>query len=392
MTGNPVIEKLGRRLRLGVVGGGPGSAIGEVHRTAARLDDRYEVVGGVLSSDPERSRAAGRALGWAPERAYGDVDAMIAGETRRADGVDVVAIMTPNDSHYRLACRWLDAGRDVVCDKPLTTRLDDARDLVARVRASGLVFCTTYNYSAYPMVRQARAMVANGEIGELRLAQVEYVQGHLALRPDHDRPAYWRYHPAQAGPSTILGDIGTHAWHLLHAVTGAEPEAIAADVGPVAPGRGFDDTAGALLRYANGARGVLWITQTAAGAEHGLRFRVHGDRGGLEWRQEAPTWLTHMRLGEPRRTFSRGGPGLEPAAERASRIAIGHPEGFHEAFANLYTDVAEAVAARLTGTAADPLALDFPTVEDGARGMAFIAAAKASADAGGAWTACALER
>ena len=390
MTGNPVIEKLGRRLRLGVMGGAPGSVIGEVHRTAARLDDRYEVVGGVLSSNPERSRAAGRALGWAPERAYGDVDEMLAAETSRPDGVDVVAIMTPNDSHYPLACRWLDAGCDVICDKPLTTRLDDARDLVRRVRASGLVFCTTYNYSAYPMVRQARAMVADGELGELRLAQVEYIQPQLAVRPDLEEPDYWRFQAERSGPSAILGDIGTHAYHLLHSVTGAEPRSLSADVGPVVPGRRFDDTAGVLLRYANGARGILWVTQAAAGAEHGLRFRIHGAEGGLEWQQEDPTWLAHMRLENTRVMLSRQGPGLKPAAERASRINIGHPEGFHEAFANLYSDVAEAVAARLTGTAADPLALDFPTVEDGARGLAFVTAAKASADAGGAWTDCTL--
>ena len=390
MTGNPVIEKLGRRLRLGVIGGGPGSVIGEVHRTAARLDDRFEVVGGVLSSNAERSRAAGRALGWPRERAYGDVDEMHKAEAARPDGVDVVAIMTPNDSHYPLACRWLEAGRDIICDKPLTTSLEDARDLVARVRASGLVFCTTYNYSAYPMVRQARAMVADGEIGALRLAQVEYLQPQLAARPDLDDPEYWRFHASRSGPSAILADIGTHAWHLLHSVTRAEPQAVCAEVGPVMPGRKFDDTAAALIRYAGGARGVLWVTQAAAGAEHGLRFRIHGAEGGLEWDQEDPTWLTHMRLGEPRRMLSRRGPGLKPAAERASRIAIGHPEGFLEAFANLYSDVAEAVAARITGTPADPLALDFPTVEDGARGMAFIAAAKASAEAGGAWTDCTL--
>ena len=390
MTGNPVIEKLGRRLRLGVIGGGPGSVIGEVHRTAARFDDRYEVVGGVLSSNPERSRAAGRALGWARERAYGDVDEMLAAETARPDGVDVVAIMTPNDSHYPLACRWLDVGRDVICDKPLTTNLDDARDLVARVRASGLVFCTTYNYSAYPMVRQARAMVADGEIGHLRLAQVEYIQPQLAMRPDLEDPDYWRFHAGRSGPSAILGDIGTHAWQLLHSVTGAEPQAVCAEVGPVVPERRFDDTAGVLLRYANGARGILWVTQAAAGAEHGLKFRIHGAEGGLEWIQDDPSWLVHMRLGQPRRMLSRGGPGLKPAAERASRIAIGHPEGTHQAFANLYSDVAEAVVARLTGTPADPLALDFPTVEDGARGIAFVIAAKASAEAGGVWTDCTL--
>ena len=233
-------------------------------------------------------------------------------------------------------------------------------------------------------------MVGDGELGELRLAQVEYIQPQLAVRPDLDDPDYWRFIAERSGPSAILGDIGTHAWHLLHSVTRMEPQSVSADVGKVVPGRRFDDTAGVLLRYANGARGVLWVTQAAAGAEHGLKFRIHGADGGLEWHQEDPSWLTHMRLGEPRRMLSRGGPGLKPAAERASRIAIGHPEGTHQAFANLYSDVAEAVAARLTGTRADPLALDFPTVEDGARGLAFITAAKASAEAGGAWTDCRL--
>jgi len=389
MSENPVIAKLGRRLRLGVMGGGPGSFIGEIHRTAARLDDRYEVVGGVLSSNPEKSRAAGAALGWAADRAYGDVEEMVAAESARDDGVDGVSIMTRNAQHYPLACRWLEAGRDVICDKPLTTDVDDARDLVRRVRDSGLVFCTTYNYAAYPMVRQARAMVADGDIGEIRLVQVQYIQGHLATRPERDNPDYWRFGD-RAGPSLILGDIGSHAYHMLHAVTGMEPVQLAADVGPVVPGRNVDDTAGALLRYANGARGMLWVTQTAAGAEHGLKFRVHGDTGGLEWHQEDPNWLKHMRLGAPPQMFSRQGAGLKPAALRAGRIVQGHPEGYQEAFARLYDDVAEAVTARLTGTPANPLALDFPTVEDGARGVAFIAAAKASSEGGGSWVDCGL--
>ena len=300
MTANPVIEKLGRRLRLGVLGGGPGSVIGEVHRTAARLDDRYEVVGGVLSSNPERSCAAGRALGWAPERAYGDVDEMLGAETARPDGVDVVAIMTPNDSHYPLACRWLDAGRDVICDKPLTTNLDEARDLVRRVRASGLVFCTTYNYSAYPMVRQARAMVADGEIGDLRLAQVEYIQPQLADASRPRRPRLLALTIAEA-----LGAVGDPRRHRHPCLAPAciRSPANGATVGlartsvAVIPGRRFDDTAGGAASATRTARsGMLWVTQAAAGAEHGLRFRIHGADGGLEWHQEDPTWLTHMRL------------------------------------------------------------------------------------------------
>ena len=371
-----------------MLGGGPGSIIGEVHRTAARLDDRYEVVGGVLSSNPERSRAAGRALGWAPERAYGDVGAMLAAETARSDGVDVVAIMTPNESHYPLACRWLDAGRDVICDKPLTTRLEDARDLVARVRASGLVFCTTYNYSAYPMVRQARAMVADGDLGELRLAQIEYIQPQLAVRPDLENPDYWRFDAARSGPSAILADIGTHAWHLLHAVTGAEPREVCADVGPVVPGRQFDDTAGVLLRYANGARGMLWVTQAAAGAEHGLKFRVHGAEGGLEWRQEEPTWLTHLRLGQ-------AAPEAEPrgAGAQAGRGA-GVPH-CHRPPGRLSRGVREPLLRRRgggrrapCGHAGRPPLPRLPDRRGRRAGHGVHRRRKASSEAGGAWTDC----
>ena len=385
-----VIAALGRRLRLGVVGGGPGSFIGVIHRSAARLDDCYEVVAAVLSSDPERARGAARQLGFDDSRAYGSLDEMLEREAARPDGIDVLAVMTPNDSHYALARAGLERGLDVICDKPLTTSLEDALDLVARARASGRVFCVTYNYTGYPMVRQARAMVRAGELGEIRMVQVNYVQGNLAelTAADTGAATNWRMEPEKTGESLVLGDIGCHAQHLASYVTGQQLAEVAADVAAVVPGRRADDYAGILLRFENGARGVLWATQAAAGAEHGLHIRAFGAKGGLEWHQEQPNELHFAPLGKPRQLLSRAGPGLHPAAERAIRVSIGHPEGFHEAFANLYADAAEAIAARLSGQPADPLALDFPTVEDGARGMKFIAAAAQSSRAGGVWTDC----
>src|SRR6056297_119382 len=247
METNPVIELLGRRLRLAVIGGGPGSFIGAMHRTAARLDDRYELVAGVLSSDPERSRAAATSLGITPERAYADAETLFSGEMQREDGADVVAIMTPNDSHHRYALGALRCGFDVICDKPMTNTLTEAADVVAAVEDTRLVFCLTHNYTGYPMVRQARAMVENGLLGEIRLVQVEYVQGGKAAErdPDPDGPLPWRYDPVRGGPSLVMGDIGTHAHNLARFVTGLEVSAVAADIGHIVPNRLVDDYAGA---------------------------------------------------------------------------------------------------------------------------------------------------
>jgi predicted dehydrogenase len=382
---NTTIARLGRRLRLGVVGGGPGSFIGAVHRTAARLDDHYEVVAAVMSRNPERSRAAARAIGIAEERAYGDHLELLTREAERADGIDVLAIMTPNRSHHPVARDALARGLDVICDKPLTTTLEDALDLVRRVRESGLVFCTTYNYTGYPMVRHARAMVRSGALGAIRQLHVEYIQGHLAAATDADR-ANWRFEAAEGGAALVLGDIGTHAHHLAAFVTGLELCEVAAEVGSAVPGRTVADYAHLLLRFEQGARGSMWVTNSAAGAEHGLHIRVFGEKGGLEWHQEEPNRLLYRPLGGFAQVLTRGRPGLSPEAERATRIVLGHPEGFHEAFANLYADAAEAIVARRTGSRPDPLALDFPTVEDGARGVKFVTAAMASQRAGGRWT------
>ncbi len=380
------IEKLGRRLRLGVIGGGPGSFIGTVHRAASRLDDNFEIVASVLSSNPERSRQAGRKIGIAADRAYGSAEEMFAAEAKRPDGMEVVAIMTPNGSHHALCREAIERGLDIFCDKPLTTSLADAEDLVRRVRASDIVFCHTFNYTGYPMVRQARAMVRDGDLGEIRQVHVEYVQGHAAaLTPSESGGAKgWRDDPAETGPSFILGEIGSHSHHMLSFVTGQRVDAVMAQLRSVVPGRSAQDYAGVLLRLSGGAPGILYVTQAAAGAVHGLHFRVFGSKGGLEWHQETPNQLLFSRLGQPALTFERGGPGLKPEAERATRIAIGHPEGYQEAFATLYSDAAEAMIARRLGEKPDALALDFPTVLDGALTMKFIDACVVSSDKG-AW-------
>ena len=388
MDTNPVIEMLGRRLRLAVVGGGPGSFIGSMHRTAARLDDRYEIVAGALSSNPDRSATAAIALGIAPDRAYPTADSLFEAEAGRDDGADVVAIMTPNDSHHSYAIRALRHGFDVICDKPITNTLAEAVDVLATVEDSGLVFCVTHNYTGYPMVRQARAMVADGSLGAIQLVQVEYVQGGKAGErdPDPDGPLPWRYDPVRGGPSLVLGDIGTHAHNLVRFVTGLEVAELAAEVGHIVQNRLVDDYAGALLRFDNGARGSFWVTQAAAGVENCLRLRVSGTKGTLEWMQEMPTQLAFKPLGAPAEIRTPNGPGTLPLAARASRIVAGHPEGFHEGFANIYSDAAEAIAARRAGRDPDPLALVFPNAIDGVRGVAFVEAAITSSANDGAWT------
>jgi predicted dehydrogenase len=307
--------------------------------------------------------------------------------------MEVVAIMTPNDSHYPLAVKAIGRSLDIICDKPLTTKLDDALDLVRRVRAAGIVFCQTFNYTGFPMVRQARAMVRDGDIGEVRLVNVEYVQGHNAAPTRGEQggaAANWHFQPERVGPSLIMGDIGSHAHHMASFVTGQRFARVMADIGSVVPGRNAHDYADILFRLDNGAPGVMWVTQAGAGAIHGLYFRVFGEKGGLEWFQEEPNQLHHSRLAMPALTYERGGPGLKPEALRSQRIGIGHPEGYQEAFAVLYADAAEAIVARKLGKKPDRLALDFPTVEDGAYTMKFIAAALESS-AKGSWVDCGLE-
>ncbi len=389
MTIDPVRSMLGRRLRLGIIGGGPGSFIGGMHRRAARRDDRFEIVAGVLSSDPARSKEAALGLGIVPERAYDTVPGMLDAEAGRADGLDVVAIMTPNDSHFAYSMAALAHGLDVICDKPMTNTLEEAEALAQAVEASGLVFCLTHNYTGYPMVRQARAMVADGQLGTIRLVQVEYVQGgkadEAAPAPD---PRNWKFDPVRGGPSRVMGDIGTHAHNLARFITGLEVSEVAADIGAIVPNRSIDDFAGALLRFDNGARGSFWVTQAAAGVENCLRIRVSGSLGSVEWMQEVPQQLAFKPLRGPAEQRTPNGPGTLPLSARSTHLVAGHPEGFPDSFANLYSDAAEAIAARRAGVTPDPLALHFPDAIDGLRGVRFVDAVIASSAADGAWTAC----
>ena len=381
---------LGRRVRLGVVGGGGGALIGPVHRIAARLDDRFELVAGVLSSRPERAMTEAAALGL--PRGYPDVPSMITAEAARADGIDAVAIMTPNDSHASFADMALDAGLDVICDKPLSNDWDSATRLVAKAREKGLVLALTHNYSGYPMVREARAAIAAGEIGPLRVVHVAYVQGSLGTMVEDHPDAMpsrlkWRLDPSIGGLSHVLGDIGTHAHQLLTYISGQRVAAVLADVGAALPGRTAHDTASVIVRMQGGARGVLFVTKAATGAENALMLEAYGEAGGVHWQQAAANELRVMRHNLPAEIRSRGLPTLHPLARRATRLPPGHPEAFLEAFANLYVDFADLVAARRAGVPADPLALEGPEAATGADGLAFIDACLVSTRTGG-WADC----
>ena len=385
---NPVIEMMGRRLRLAVIGGGSGSFIGAMHRQAARLDDRYEIVTGILSSDLQKSKKDALELGIDPNRIYSSVKEMLDGEASRQDGADVIAIMTPNDSHFEYAMYALEHGFDVICDKPMTNTLEEAEALHKKVQDSGLIFCLTHNYTGYPMVRQAQAMVADGQLGTLRLVQVEYVQGGKADESKPDPSSSWRFDPVRGGPSLVMGDIGSHAHNLVRFITGLEVGEVAAEIGNIVPGRAVHDYGGALLRFDNGARGSYWVTQAAAGVENCLRIRVSGTKGSLEWMQEFPQALTFKPLGAPSQNRTPNGPGTLPLSKHSSRIVAGHPEGFHEGFANIYSDAAEAIAARRSGNTPNPLAMYFPNSFDGLMTLKFVFSAIASSKADGKWTKC----
>lgn len=378
-----------RRLRLGMIGGGRGAFIGAVHRMASRLDDRYAFVAGVLSSDPQRSRASGADLLLDADRCYATIDEMVSAESARADRIDVVAIVTPNHLHHAPAKTFLQAGFHVICDKPLTTTIADAEDLAATAERAQRVLAVTYNYSGYPLVRQARDMIAGGELGELRVVQVEYAQEWLTTRIEGEgqKQAAWRTDPEKGGIAGAVGDIGTHAFHLAEFVTGLRVNQIAADLSTHVADRRLDDNAQMLLRFANGARGALWSSQVAPGIENGLRLRIYGEKGGLEWSQETPNHLRFTRFGEAPQLIARGGAGAGPAAALATRIPAGHPEGYIEAFAQVYCDIAELIAAADEGVAPGAGALLVPTVKDGVRGVRFIHAAVESSRRDAAWTA-----
>src|SRR6266436_6524743 len=388
MTANPkATDATNRRLRLGMVGGGPGAFIGAVHRIAARLDDRFELVAAALSSNPERSRAAARDLHIAAERAYGSFAEMAAGEAKRPDRIDAVSIVTPNHLHFAPAKAFLEAGIHVICDKPLTTTVEDAVALAQMVRRSRLIFGLTHNYTGYPLVRQAREMIEAGELGRIRVVQVEYAQDWLttALETTGQKPAAWRTDPAQSGPGGSLGDIGTHAYNIACFVTGLHCREVAADVSIFVPGRRLDDNVQLMLRFAEGAKGALWASQVATGNANNLRLRVYGEKAGLEWHQEEPNDLLFAKLCETPEILRRPGSGGNSPAAHASRIPAGHPEGYLEAFAQLYTDLAEQIYARRENRKPSAASLLVPTVEDGVEGMRFVAATLESSKRNAAW-------
>lgn len=374
----------GRRIRLGMVGGGEGAFIGAVHRIAARLDDQYELVAGALSSQPERALRSAAAIGL--PRAYPDFLTMAREEASRPDGIDAVAIVTPNDQHAPAAEAFLRAGIHVICDKPVTTTLAEAQRLQTLAQETGRIFAVTHNYTGYPMVRHARQLVREGALGELRVVQVEYPQDWLTerLEATGQKQAAWRTNPARSGAGGCIGDIGTHAFNLMSYVTGLKTVELAAELSTFVEGRALDDNVQVMLRLANGARGFLWASQVAPGNENGLRLRVYGSRGGLEWAQEQPNQLRHSPFGEPVRTVSRGTGAVLSDGQRVSRLPSGHPEGYLEAFATVYAEIALAIRAMEAGQPL-PAAVDFPTIVDGIDGLAFIEAALRSSNDNGRW-------
>jgi len=375
------------RIRLGMVGGGQGAFIGAVHRIAARIDDQFELAAGALSSDPVRARASAAEIGIAPDRSYGSYEEMARAEAARPDGIEAVSIVTPNNVHAPAAKAFLNASIHVICDKPMTTTVAEAQELVDLVAKTGKVFVLTHNYTGYPMIRQARAMVAAGELGEIRLVQAEYPQDWLTERAElsGSKQAEWRTDPKRSGAGGAIGDIGTHAYNLAAFVSGLETDELLAQLTTFAPGRLLDDDVQILLRYKGGARGMLWASQVAVGNENGLKLRVYGTRGGLEWTQADPNYLWFTRFGEPKQLLTRAGAGAWPQAARVSRVPGGHPEGYLEGFATIYTEAARAIRAARDGARPDAEVI-YPTVEDGLAGMRFIEAAVASSKAGNVWT------
>jgi predicted dehydrogenase len=372
------------RIRLGMVGGGRGAFIGAVHRIASRIDDQYELVAGAFSADPEKAAASAADLGVG--RSYTSFGEMASKEARRKDGIEAVAIVTPNHMHAPVAMEFLKRGIHVICDKPLTATLPEAKKLAKAADASGVVFALTHNYTGYPMIRQAAAMVRDGTLGDIRLVQVEYAQDWLAepLEASGQKQADWRTDPARSGAGGSTGDIGTHAFNLANFVTGLAVEELAADLQSFVPGRRVDDNGHILMRYRGGARGMLWCSQVAAGQENGLRLRVYGTKAGLEWEQENPNYLWVGPLGQPKYRLTRGGAGVGEDAGRMTRIPSGHPEGYLEGFANIYAEAARAILARRDGTTLDPQ-VTFPGLKEGLEGVAFVDACVRSSARNAAW-------
>ena len=382
-------DDIQRKVRVGMVGGALGAGIAGSHRTAMRLDDRYLLVAGVFSRSREKSLAAARQLGIAEDRVYSDYGAMAEAESKREDGVDAIAIVTPTDSHYKIARKVLESGVSVICDKPLCLSVAEAKELRALAEKGGLLLCLTHNYSGYAMVRHAARMVKNGDLGEIKVVQAEHASGWAAtlLEKQGHAQAAWRMDPGLLGDASVLYDLGTHAHQLTRFITGLEVTEVAAELSQIVAGRAIKDNANLLLRFSNGARGSLWASMAAVGNEHGLRIRVYGDRGSLAWHQEDPHHLLYSPIDGPPQILAQGAAWLSPDAAKWTRAGLGHPEGFFEAFANLYTELADALLAKAEGKAYAKSELGFPDVSDGLKGVAFVEGAMRSYAAGGAWTA-----
>jgi len=362
------------RLKLGMVGGGQGAFIGAVHRIAARIDGEWDLVAGALSSTAQKSRASGAELGLDPARCYGTYEEMAKAEAARPDGIDAVAIVTPNHMHAGPAVTFLNSGINVICDKPLANDMDNAKAIAKAVEASGRHFILTHNYSGYPLIRQAREMVAEGKLGTIRLVAAEYIQDWLTEEV-HNKQADWRTDPSRSGAGGCVGDIGTHAFQLAQFVTGLQVESLSAELTTFVAGRQVDDNVNARLRFKGGAKGTLWASQVAVGNENGLSLRVYGDKGGLEWHQENPNRMTFTPFGQPKQVLTRGG-AAPIGAEQALRVPPGHPEGYLEGFATIYKEAAAIIRGK-GGMA--------PGIADGLAGMRFIQACIESSSAGSDW-------
>lgn len=354
-----------------MVGGGPGAFIGSVHRKAAALDGEIELVAGAFSSDAKKSRKQGEELRLNPARVYGTWREMVEAEARLPDGdrIDFVTIVTPNVSHFEIARAFIEAGFHIVCDKPMTTTLEDAEELCRLVERHGTVFALTHNYTGFPMAKQARELVRQGKLGEIKKIVAEYPQGWLAGAAGI---SMWRLDPKVAGISSAVGDIGLHAWHLARYITGLEVEAICADLTTFGTGYELEDDANLLVHYQGGARGIIYSSQMSVGEENGLRVRIYGTKAGLDWQQENPNYLSLLHADAPAHVYKRGNGYLDEIVQHNSRLPFGHPEGFIEAFANIYLNAARTIAARISGDTPGKFDTDFPTVQDGARGIHFI--------------------
>ena len=374
------------KIKLGMVGGGEGAFIGEVHRIAARMDERFHLCAGALCSDPERSLKSALDLGLPEDRSYSDYKEMAISESQRDDGINFVSIVTPNHLHHPIAKAFLEVGINVICDKPMTMNSEEAQELIDISESSDLIFAVTYNYSGYPLIREAREIIKKGELGSIRIIKVEYIQDWLTepIENTGQKQASWRVDPKKSGIGGSIGDIGTHAFHLAHFVTQQLPNKISADLSSFVEGRELDDNAHILMRYESGAKGMIWSSQVAPGNENNLKIQIYGEKGGLIWQQENPNELILNLLNQPSRRLTRGSSFVGDQSARLTRIPAGHPEGYLEGFANIYREVADEFSAKISGK---PISKDilYPTSKEGLYGVSFIEAAIESNSKDSVW-------